>query len=332
MNKEILCSISTRGRYDTTLWLAISAVINQSRKIDKLVIFDDNDEDKAIDIRTIQTYRYLLHMMDEKQISWEVIYGRRMGQHHNHQMANYMGYKWVWRVDDDCIPDYNVLETLYSYTSDDLVGGVGGSVLTPPFHSVTYSTGKIENIDREPNLQWDYIKEVKQVDHLHCSFIYRAGIHDYNLALSRAAHREETLFTYGLVQKGYKMLLVPNAVTWHLRNQHGGIRNENIESFTHDDKIFRNHLNLKGRTIVILDCGMGDHIVFKKILSEIKNPMIFSCYPEIVPGRSIAEAKELFGDLTSFNVYAQMDKWNWKGSLEDAFRKFYITDVNENGL
>lgn len=325
INKEILCSISTRGRYDTTLWLAIQAVINQTKKIDHLVIFDDNDEDKALDIREIQTYNYLLHIMELKGITWEVVFGRRLGQHHNHQMANSMGYKWVWRVDDDCVPEYNVLETLYSYALDD-VGAVGGSILTPPFAPVRNVTGLIENINIEPNIQWDYINTYKELDHLHCSFLYRAGVFNYNLSLSRAAYREETLFTYGIKQKGYKVIVVPNAVTWHLKNKQGGIRAETREMFEHDDQIFKNTLDFKERTIVVLDCGMGDHVVFKHVLPEIDNPAIFTCYPDIVPGRSIAEAQQLFGDLSMYNIYAQMDRWNWTGSLEDAFRKMYVTN------
>ena len=323
MNKEILCSISTRGRYDTTLWLALSACINQTHKPDKIIIFDDNDQESTKDLREIQTYRYLFSMMDQKQIQWEVVWAKRMGQHHNHQIANMMGYKWVWRVDDDCVPEPHVLETLYKHT-DDTVGGVGGSILTPPFAPVVGATGKIENIDREPNIQWDYIKQTMSVDHLHCSFLYRAGICDYNLSLSRAAFREETLFTYALVKKGYKMLVVPDAVTWHLKNQQGGVRAEQRAMFEHDDQIFRNFMNMGDRTIVVLDCGMGDHIVFRKMMNEIQNPMIFSCYPEIVPGRSIAEAKSLLGDVSGYNVYQKMDHWNWQGSLIDAFRKMYV--------
>jgi len=41
---SILCSISTRGRTHTFLPMALQAVMNQTRKPDKLVIFDDNDE------------------------------------------------------------------------------------------------------------------------------------------------------------------------------------------------------------------------------------------------------------------------------------------------
>lgn len=321
MNNNILCSISTRGRYDTTLSLSINSIINQTLKVNKLIIFDDNDQ--PIDLRENQLYRYLFNILDQKGIAWEVIFGQRKGQHYNHQTANKMGYKWVWRVDDDCIPEPTTLEELYKYTNND-VGGVGGSILTPPFAPVIGSTGKIENIDREANLQWDYIKGVQEVDHLHCSFLYRAGVYDYNLGLSRVAHREETLFTYGLKQKGYKLLVVPNAITWHLKNQYGGIRTEVKELFDHDEYIFRNILNINDSTIVVLDCGLGDHIVFKHVLPDIKNPIVFSCFPDIVPGRSIQEAKNLFGNIDSFNIYGKMDQWNWTDSLENAFRKLYV--------
>ena len=315
----ILCSISTKGRYDTTLPMAIQSVLTQTVLPNKLVLFDDNDEPK--DLRELQHYQYLFRMMDEKGLPWEVVFGPKKGQHHNHQRANTMGYKWVWRLDDDTVAESNVLETLLSYTSPQ-IGAVGGSVLTPPFMKGLQSTGKIEDIE-EQSIQWDYISHVKEVDHLHCSFIYRAGIQDYNLALSRAAFREETLFTFGLKQRGYKILVVPNANTWHLKNQSGGVRTNTKEMFDNDDKIFRNFLKYKNQTIVVLDCGMGDHIIFSHVLPHIKRPEVFSCYPDIIPGRSIGEAIELFGDIDQFNIYKKMDQWNWKDSLEKAFRKMY---------
>jgi len=315
----ILCSISTKGRYDTTLPMAIQSVLTQTVLPDKLVLFDDNDEPK--DLRQLQHFQYLFKIMDEKGLSWEVIFGPKKGQHYNHQTANTMGYEWVWRLDDDTVAESNVLETLLSYTSPE-IGAVGGSILTPPFIKGLQSTGKIEDLE-EQSIQWDYISHVKEVDHLHCSFLYRAGIQDYNLALSRAAFREETLFTFGLKQRGYKILVIPNANTWHLKNQSGGVRTNTKEMFDNDDKIFRNFLKYKNQTIVVLDCGMGDHIIFSHVLPHIKRPEVFSCYPDIIPGRSIAEAIELFGDIEQFNVYRKMDQWNWKQSVEKAFRRLY---------
>jgi hypothetical protein len=320
----ILCNICTRGRYDTTLPLAIQAVLNQTKKIDKLIIYDDNDEPK--DLRENQIYKHLFASMGYKGIDWEWVYALKKGQHYSHQMANEKGYEFVWRVDDDCRPEQNVLENLLSHMTP-TVGAVGGSILTPPYAPVVNATGKIEDIYSEPNIQWDMIREVRSVDHLHCSFLYRAGIQDYNLGLSRVAHREETLFTYGLQQKGYEILVVPDAVTWHMKYNNGGIRSDNRELFEHDERIFQNTLNLKERTPVVLDNGIGDHIVFKHVLPLIKNPAVFSCYPEVIPGRSIQEAKDLFGSLDQWNIYKKMDEWRWSDSLENAFRKLYNVET-----
>lgn len=320
---SVLCSISTRGRSQTTLPMALQAVMNQTRKPDKIVIFDDNDVHQ--DLRHDPIYKNLFWMMDAKEIAWEWIWAGKKGQHHNHQIANWMGFDWVWRVDDDAIPEPNVLGVLLAHTGPK-VGGVGGSVLMPPhYFEEANPTGKIEAIDHEPNPQWQRVNKIKRVDHLHCSFLYRAGVYDYNLGLSRVAHREETLFSFGLKQKGYELLVVPDAVTWHLKAPSGGIRMESKEEmFAHDEQIFRNTLAHKDHTIVVLNNGMGDHIVFTHVLPEIKNPIVFGCYPEILPCKSIAEAQHLFGDIEMYNIYAKMSRWKWNTSLESAYRKMYL--------
>jgi GT2 family glycosyltransferase len=240
-------------------------------------------------------------------------------------MANTMGFDWVWRVDDDAIPEPNVLQNLFNYTHKN-VGAVGGAILTPPLQFQNEKpTGKIELINREPNIQWSFINKVKEVEHLHCSFLYRAGVHDYHLGLSRVAHREETLFTYGLFKKSYKILAVPNANTWHLKNPNGGIRSESNEIlYGQDETVFNNLINYSDKTIVILTGGMGDHIVFTHVMPDITNAEIFTCYPDIVPGKSIAEAHQLFGSIDPWNVYIKMHQWKWKGSIEDAYRKMYL--------
>ena len=63
---SVLCSIGTRGRYDTTLPLALAAIINQTKIPDKLIIFDDNDEPR--DVREELIYKNLFQMMDIKNI------------------------------------------------------------------------------------------------------------------------------------------------------------------------------------------------------------------------------------------------------------------------
>ena len=320
---SVLCCLPTRGRYTTTLPLVVQAIANQTRKVDKLIVFDDNDEPQ--DLRKEFLYQHLFWVLDKKGIPWEVQFAEKKGQHFIHQRANRMGFDWVWRCDDDAVPEPNVLENLLKHAKEG-VGAVGGSVFNPPTVGGSEgSTGKIEHILEEPNLQWSPISEIRQVEHLYSTFLYRAGVHDYNLGLSRVAHREETLFTWGLHRRGYKILAVPNAVTWHLKSPTGGIRDgSRREMFDHDERIFRNFVERKDKTIVVLNCGMGDHIVFSRVLPDIKNPEVYSCYPDIVPGQSIAKAQELFGDLDQFNVYSKMDQWRWKGTLEQAYRRLYL--------
>lgn len=321
---SVLCSVATRGRYHTTLPLVLNAILNQTKLPDKLIVFDDND--KPQDMRQEMIYQYFFQMLDLKKVQWEWQFAGKKGQHHIHQAANTMGYDWVWRCDDDAVPEHNVLQSLYSYaTAIDNVGAVGGSILTPPLADTRNATGQIKNINTEQNIQWNYIDKIKQVEHLHCSFLYRAGVHDYNLGLSRVAHREETLFTNGLHLKGYKVLVAPSAVTWHMKNPQGGIRAENKkELYEHDEQIFRNVLGFSDNTIVVLNSGLGDHIVFNSIISNIPNPVVFGCYPEILPCRSIAEAQALFGDIDQWNIYKKMAEWQWTGSLVDAYKKMYL--------
>jgi hypothetical protein len=321
----ILCSVATRGRYFTTLPLVLNAIMNQTRLPDHLVIFDDNDEPQ--DMRKESIYNYFFQILDAKGLSWDWKFMDKKGQHHIHQHANHNrdGFDWVWRVDDDAVPEPNTLENLAKHISDD-VGAIGGSVLTPPYMPDTSkSTGLIDDIDKEPSIQWGKIHAVRNVEHLHCTFLYRAGIVDYNLGLSRVAYREESLFTFGMHQKGYRVIVVPDAITWHLKNPQGGIRSETQrEMYDHDDAIFKCILEYRNKTIVVLNCGLGDHIVFNHVLPSIPNAEVFSCYPEVVPGRSITEARQLFGDIEPWNIYKKMGLWNWQGKLEDAFRKMYL--------
>ena len=110
-----------------------------------------------------------------------------------------------------------------------------------------------------------------------------------------------------------------------MKNPEGGIRSETKqEMYDHDEQIFKNFMMYKDYTIVVLNSGMGDHLVFSTILPKICNPWVYTCYPEIVQGHSIAEAQHLFGNIDQWNIYKKMEQWKWKGSLEDAYRKLYL--------
>ena len=107
------------------------------------------------------------------------------------------------------------------------------------------------------------------------------------------------------------------------------------EMFDHDEAIFRAWLRseelLKGKFLVVLNNGLGDHIVFKKnILPRLKekhkNVVLAVCYPDIFPGEniiSIAEAQAIT-DIDKYDVYKTGINLNWQGTLTELYEKAYI--------
>ena len=324
----------------TTLPLTLSAIINQTYKPSQIIIYDDNEPQDRIDLRNNQLYKGLFSIMDNLDIKWEVVFGECKGQHFGHQyFNNRFSGQFVYRCDDDCIPDPNVLENLWHhvmYHHD--TGAVGGSIIVPTWNLPDFdrhiASNKIEDIFTAPNKQWWSIDDVEKVDHLHCSFLYRAGIANYNLSLSRVAHREETLFTYDLVKQGFTNYIIPNANTWHLKYNNGGIRTDNGDLFRHDETIFRKYLDLG--YLVFLDNGIGDHLVFSTLLDEIIEKhgkvTLACCYPDVFQAwkdkvniTSLIDVQMLCDPL-EYNIYKFMIDKKWSSSLQEAFRKLYLED------
>jgi len=329
---EVLCFVPTRGRYETTLPLTLAAVINQTRPPDRVVIYDDGDHR---DLREIPIYRSLFMLAERKGISWEVVFGDGSGQHRGHQISQGMGAAFVWRVDDDEIPEPDVLEILLRDMGDG-VGAVGGPCLVPGMPDGPPSVGKIT----EPGLpspQWR-VGQRMDVEHLHSTFLYRPGIVDYDSRLSPAAHREETIFTHEIFRRGKRLIYEPRAVTWHLRNPEGGIRSHSDRrNWDHDEGVFRLKMAEWGRgtdgKLVYLDSGLGDHIVFSTLVPELlarhKKLVVACCYPEVFGGMAVEcvslECGKMMGaDPETHNVYKWMADRAWNRPLVDAYRGLYL--------
>lgn len=107
----------------------------------------------------------------------------------------------------------------------------------------------------------------------------------------------------------------------------------NEEMFEHDEEIFKTVLNLPNIKLIMLDNGIGDHIIFKSILPEIlekyNNIVISCCYPYVFDDYpnlkliSISEGKKLV-NVDELNIYKKMADWDWKDSVQNAYRKLYL--------
>jgi len=332
LNKKyrVLCSISTKDRYFTTLPLAISSVANQTLSPDELIIYDDGEQK---DLRENEVYKHLFKTLDGKGIKWQVKFGPRLGQHWNHEKANMSGYDLVWRMDDDTVAEPDVLERLLKYFDDPFVGAVAGAVITPG-EEQTGGFNKMVDILDTPNVQWARRQGIGEVDHLYSSFLYRAGIVHYAVELSPVAHREETIFSHELKRAGYKLIVDTNIVTWHYRSSSGGIRSHQNEGFYYsDEKVFAKRLASWGYKLIDLNSGIGDHFAFLNILPKLKEKygsdklIIGCCYPQVfknvgVKLTSIAAIEK----LATENIYEFMDLNHWTGQLKDAYAKLYEVD------
>ena len=335
---KITAMVSTKDRYYTTLPMTILSVAQQTYKPDELLIYDDGEQK---DLRNDPVYKSLFTLLNAKKISWKVIFGERRGQVANHQRSiKDAEGDWIWRMDDDNSPEPTCLEQLVSLL-DDKVGAIGGLVLHPNggVSSLSIASSKIEDIYLGLNSQWFKQTGVYDVDHLYSTFLYRkeAASHGYCTWLSPVGHREETIFTYEMKRNGWKLLVNPSAVTWHFRQESGGIRTSSkVDMWQHDENIFRNKMNewgvvTKEYKLIVLDNGIGDHLIFKSVLPDLKkkhkNIIMAVCYPEVfmndeVTLISIAEAK-LMGDIGEYNVYKKAWDWNNKGPLESVYRRIY---------
>lgn len=340
---DVTVEISTKDRYFTTLPMTLSSVATQTVLPKRVLIFDDGEQR---DLRQEPTYSNLFGLFHVKGISCEVIFGQRKGQVMNHQSAIEIAQtEWIWRLDDDDVPEADALEKMMRHIADD-VGGISGLILLPnmAFPS-SVASGKIEHVLTRPNVQWSRFHGVKEVDHFNNSFLFRkaAASHGYCMEMSPVGHREETLFTYGIRRAGYRLLVDPEVVIWHLRAPQGGIRSyENAFLWEHDERVFLAKMAQMGvrfedTKYVVLNSGIGDHYAFKMMLPELKDKceiegrelVVAACFPEVFEDDgikliSIAEAQQMNLENDQGNIYWWMIHHGWKGRVVDAYRKMLL--------
>jgi len=349
LSMKVTATVSTKNRYFSTLPTCLTAIALQTEPPDELLIYDDGEQK---DLREIPIYQNIFGLLDKKKIEWQVLFGARNGQVRNHQHAiSQAKHELIWRLDDDNVPEANVLATLKKFfKKDKKLGAIGGLILfgEKDLLPSSLASNKMEDIFLGLNEQWFLPKEnydIKHVDHIYSSFVYRkkAAKHGYNKLLSPVGHREETIFTYEMKRNGWNLGITPLCITWHFQESTGGIRdNTRKEMWEHDEMIFKNFLfddwNIKPKDyhFIILDCGLGDHFAFKSILPEIKEKykdkeLVFSvCYPEVFKDDnirliSISDARLLMGDdIDYYNIYQFMDEHNWKDHIIDAFKEMYL--------
>ncbi len=346
---------STRDRHFTTLPLLLFGLLHQTRKPDKIVIYDDSPNKP--DLQNHWMFKHIFGICNILNVPYYVFYGQGKGQVLNHQHALMTAdTDIVWRLDDDNYPEPNVLETLLRKLEDDTVGAVGCNVWHPdrPIYPVpSYAFGKMTKGVFHQVPEWFYIQDGQDrfTEHLYSTFAYKTKIArttpGYPMDLSPVGHHEETIFSHQIYRTGHKLVVTPDCKVWHLRNPEGGIRAYRDEFlWKHDqdkmDVYMKNWgYNDKPTKFAILKNGIGDQFAFKTILPEFvakykdtHDLVISSSNPDV-----FHDSKDVFvmnlNEVTYFvpqdkweeyNVYRIMAEQESKGqvlNLIDSYRKLY---------
>ena len=145
------------------------------------------------------------------------------------------------RIDDDGYCDAEYLEKLYhACEASTGFGAVGG--LVPPMASEKLWTKPetyINKIDEFYDLQGEgdqcYFRNQTQpmeADHLRSSFMYYNEVAKkfrHPECYGKTGYREETDLTYRMKLAGLKLLVVPDAICWHIMAPIGGGRDERVD-------------------------------------------------------------------------------------------------------
>ena len=263
-----------------------------------------------------------------------------------------VGPSIVHNCDDDAMPEYNVLENLIKQIRPD-VGAIGGLILDPILYKDApagyFNNNRLSEIAIKENTQWfkQPTGNIIEVEHLYSSFIYRKVTDiGYCLELSPAAHREETLFSYEYVRKGWKALVTTDCITWHMRNPEGGIRSHADPKFwEQDEQIFQRKLaswkvNLGDKKLITVDSGIGDTICFLEIMPDLmkkyKKLIIGTYYAALFKDYPIEvvhtfQARDILGDklAETQNVYKYMWEQTDKGrkiNLIQGYKELFLNE------
>ena len=261
----------TKGRYEY-LALLLNSITNLTYSNWELIVIDDNDQ--PANLTQIPFIAPFLSYMSHTGHNWSVIFGPKKGPHAVHKQAVLTARTpLLLRVDDDLVLDREYLSQLVdTICKDEQVGAVGGIVLNPsiPLKEQTmkvepkefsfatqlnYSGKILENNGQpfhSPFMQWSIHTNntIKDVEHLHCSYLYRRTAALISNAwdelaydfLTPKGHNEETMASYGMHKAGLKLQINPKALAWHLYSPTGGIRTDQkadqVAMKAHDDKVF----------------------------------------------------------------------------------------------
>jgi glycosyltransferase involved in cell wall biosynthesis len=219
------------------------SVINQTLLPYEIILVDDNEKKEFYDI---EIFKIILKLMKLKNIKFSYYHGESKGQVYAQQIAlDNCETDWLYKIDDDNILEYNVLELL-SNSVNEKTGAISGLIFCCEqdknrLSEETIIFNDLSNIFSHFNIQFcgGQDKSIKKCEHLYSNYLFNTKlIKTYSLEFSPAGHREDTVFTHSIFRKGYELLVNPMAITYHVNNKTGGNNIYMFDSIVKNEELF----------------------------------------------------------------------------------------------
>lgn len=234
---RLTVGIPTRNRLDSLINLIVS-ITKQTFKDFELIIADDGDKYNL-------EYEISSRFPD---LQFKIIQGKRISLPINRQtILNNAKTDYVLMCDDDHYMRTNCIEVLYDTAIKTNAGIVSAIWPAPDAITIDYEKVKhleeyrmdLDNIDQSSNYWWKngwktfavFHNEPKLIESQFAGggcVLYRksviekvGGFPDY---YSSVSFREDTDISYRVFLSGYKVVINPNAIAYHLWEKYGGCR------------------------------------------------------------------------------------------------------------
>ena len=202
---------------------------------------------------------HILKIMEEKGHQWRIFYGEAKGFHFAQTIVlNTSRHPLTWILGEDVAFEPNCMAELVKQFEDSKVGIVSGllflagdkfrTTLPDFWNEIKEYSGKIHFVEgsigygNQVQYSIHLDESPKEVEHLIGNMMYRTELGrrwGFNLDLSYAARTADNDFSYQFYLAGYKVLVVPTSVTWHLEtHQYGGLKksSEEYSKLCNDDR------------------------------------------------------------------------------------------------
>jgi len=269
-DRNLVINILTNNRV-SELCLCLTSLINQDYQEWDLVIIDDGSTVPCTNYKFFNDLIGRLKILHQVKLVRHEVTTLNIGKNRNEcvefsKKLKHNTTKYILRIDDDSVCEYDYVRRLYeAIINDPKIGAVGGVVpllegpnyyrKTPRIFNETIFNSEGDLLSMSDDGGVDYNDERLILSHhLRSSFIFRTKAHDsiggHPLEYGNTGFREETDFSLRLRLAGYLLFTDVQAKCYHQKARSGGARMP-PEHYNQQVRLNDEHFRIKMRMLIM---------------------------------------------------------------------------------